>query len=781
MTDFNVGNAFSELKKFLKEMFQFDENDLDFGIFKVMRLKRKFIEKFIDGDGPNDLKAIVANELSGLQNADLESARSWLENLAVKFGEMGKQAWEAIVANPNDKAATKKFKGLLGIVGDEEKAKAEQQIKILAETSSLSSEHLESKVYNYLLNFFELYYQNGDFGYNTRASSAFKVPYEADYDGSDTLFHWKHKDSYYIKTGNGFFSVKFDLLGQTIEFRAEAGGDADDAAQNNNKESSVKHYRLERINFQDGVWQVIFKLAKESTPKTEIYPQIWQTVFKRDDELSRYLFKKDGTKSIFNDLAGDYDKTDNGQVKGIGQLRLKTDNYCKELAKKTEFKDLGRNADKRAQALQEDEIAQALFRLDQNLNKFYVGMDADYFIHKDLRGFLQFEKDRFVKNVIFSDLDALLYASRDNSTILIARAFGNVAERIISFLDSIETFQRNLFCLKKKVVDTQWLLSTGKIPESFYPQLLENQSQLAEWKSVYGIDVKTIKDIKDNPTLVVDTKLFSRNSSNFVDDLLSNEAFDNLDEKVDGLLIHSENWQALNILQDKYNQSVKCICIDPPYNIGNDGFLFKDSFKHSSWISAILDRLRLSKALMRSDGVLYSNIDSNEKDNLEACLQSIFEPKNIIAELIWVQHTTYSQSPTYSTNHEYIKVASKNRLKVENIPSMFREKKPGYSDLIKLIADLNPQYPPVEKIEQEIKDFMAEQQHRLTENLNLQGIPYSKRIDPLRSLYSYRYAEYRDDKGNYIEEKVAKAKKAKIWVFSNDKPSMPGSIHSTPQ
>lgn len=772
----NVGDTFSELKMFLKEMFQFNENDLDFGIFKVIRLKRQFIEKFIDGDGPDDLRAVVTNELSGLQNADLESARSWLSNFAGQFGERGAKAWKAMAFNPHDKASKAKFESLLVLVDDEEKAKAEQQIKLLTETSSLSSAHLEAKVYNYLLNFFELYYQNGDFGYNTRASTSFKVPYEVDYDGADILFHWKHKDSYYIKTGNGFHSVKFDLLGETIEFRVEAGGEADDTPQNNNKEGTFKHYRLARIEKQDGVWQIIFNLSKKSTSKSKIYPKIWRTVFRRNEDLSHYLLKKDGAKPIFKDLDGDYEKTDSGQLKGISHLRLNADKYYKELAKKSEFKDLGRNADKRAKVLQEDETAGSLFRIDQNLNKFYVGMDADYFIHKDLRGFLNIEKDRFIKNVIFSDLYALLHASRDNTTMLIARAFSNVADRIIDFLDAIETFQKNLFTLKKKVIGTHWLISVGKIPESFFSRLIGNQDQLAEWQSVYGVEVKTSDDIKAHPTLVVDTSLFDTSDPDFTAELLSDPAFDDLDAQTDGLLIHSENWQVLNLLQEKYRGQIKTVYIDPPYNTGSDGFLYKDAFRHSSWAAMMNDRLALTLPLFKPDGVLFASIDYQERDSLTQLLNQLFGNQNRVEELIWTQNTTKSQSPTYSTNHEYIEVYAKNLEVAKKDFGMFREPKPGYLEIMELMESLNLKYPSVKEIEKAIKDLMENHRKEFKEELQKMGLEYNtetKKLDPWKGIYNYRYAEYRNATGNLVAEQEAKKAAASIWVWREDNPSFP--------
>lgn len=72
----------------------------------------------------------------------------------------------------------------------------------------------------------------------------------------------------------------------------------------------------------------------------------------------------------------------------------------------------------------------------------------------------------------------------------------------------------------------------------------------------------------------MDTSLFvTPDEQALIDDILSNPAFDHLDEQTDGLLIHSENWQALNLLQEKFRERVQCIYIDPPYNTGGDGFL----------------------------------------------------------------------------------------------------------------------------------------------------------------------------------------------------------------
>ncbi|GAB6057570.1 site-specific DNA-methyltransferase [Desulfonatronum parangueonense] len=782
-------SEFDQLRVFLKEMFQFEDHDLDFGIYRIIRLKRRFIETFIDGDGDSSLRATVTRALSGVHNTQSEAARNWLASFAATLGDKGSAKWKAMDAAPASRAAQADFRVMLALAEEQEREQVEAQLKIFIETRRLSVADLEVRVYNHLLNFFELYYQHGDFGYNTRAASAFKVAYEADYDGSDTLFHWKHKDSYYIKTGNGFHSVRCEINGQWIEFRLNGSEDEAGAEErNNNKDSAIKHYRLLDVQLVEEIdgqgkprtlWQVRFALAAASTPKTEIYPYLWREVFADATDLTPYLYKKPGKnddppgKPLFNDLGDDYAKTDGGSVKGIGQLRLKFEKYVEELAGRDEFKDLGKNADERKQSLERDAVAKALWQLDRNLNKFFVGNDSDYFIHKDLLSFLTREKARFIRQVIFSDLDALLHAGEDNATTLIARAFNIVADTLINFLAAIENFQKGLFEMKKKVVDTHYLISVGNIPATFHQRVLACEAQRAEWREVFKVDVSDAEQIVEHPTLVLDTSLYRDVDPDFQDDLLSLPEFDDLDARTDGLLINSENWQALNLLQEKFREQIKCIYIDPPYNTGGDGFLYKDSFRHSSWASMIHDRLQLAYPLLSKSGVLFASIDDKERTQLENQLKLIFGPGNRVEELIWAQNSNKNKSPTYSTNHEYVQVFSRDLDTVKVDQSMFREAKPGLSDIMELVEKIGFNYPSIEEIELAIVQLFDKHRREFRDDLEEQGIEFDKNLDLWKGLYNYKNAEYRDDKGHYVLEENAKQRKANIWIWRESDASMP--------
>ncbi|MDP2418483.1 MAG: DNA methyltransferase, partial [Hydrogenophaga sp.] len=779
-----AATPFSQFQQFLREMFQFDHNELDFGLFKVLRLKRTYIEQFIGGDGDQDLRRIVSRELQAIRSADDADERQWLGNHCERLGIKAKKAWDSALAdvqNPTQQDALRQ--AVRTLEEDDKLTQTLERLDRWLQAQQHSTSHLEAQLYNYLLNFFELYYQNGDFGYNSRAANAFKVPFEADYDGADTLFHYKHKDCYYIKTANSFPEVRLDVLGKKLVFRIQAGGDFESAAQNNNKDTDIKLYKFVGLAEQDGECVASFQLAKTGTPKAELYPRIMQALTGSAD-MHRYLWQKssDGVKPIFKDLGRDHDKTEGGQVKGINQLRLSADTYLEALAKQDAFKTLGKNADDRQQALAQDSTAQTLLHIDKALNRFYVGQDADYFIHKDLHGFLTREKDRFIKNVIFSNLEALLDLRADAATRVIARAFNAVAGRIIEFLDATETFQRNLFTLKKKVIDTHWLISLGKIPPAFWPRLLAHAPLRGYWQREFKQTVSpsaSLEDLQALPTLVVDTSLFTDEAGQaLMDEILSDPAFDHLDEQTDGLLIHSENWQALNLLQEKFRERIQCIYIDPPYNTGGDGFLYKDSFRHSSWAAMMADRLALAKPLLGSHGVLFASIDDKERLSLERLLADTFGEENRVEELIWAQNTTKNQSPTYSTNHEYVEVFARSLTNVSQATAMFREPKPGYSEMMELVERLNPCYPPLVEVEQAIKALFEQHKEDLKAELEEAGIEYEKNLDPWKGLYNYSHAEYRAAEGKLVTELDAKQLNANVWIWREDNPSAPAGKQS---
>ena len=127
----------------------------------------------------------------------------------------------------------------------------------------------------------------------------------------------------------------------------------------------------------------------------------------------------------------------------------------------------------------------------------------------------------------------------------------------------------------------------------------------------------TVAFLKANPFLLVDTAFFNKR---FKTELLN--TVDSLDAQIDGVIFCADNYHALNLINDKYAASIKCAYIDPPYNTGEDGFAYRDSYKTSSWLSMMSDRLSWMVNLMQKDGVFFGSIDERELHSFDQVLKN---------------------------------------------------------------------------------------------------------------------------------------------------------------
>ena len=190
------------------------------------------------------------------------------------------------------------------------------------------------------------------------------------------------------------------------------------------------------------------------------------------------------------------------------------------------------------------------------------------------------------------------------------------------------------------MVETNYCITLDRIPEELYTDIMANDAQREEWVRLFAINEiegsgnkkdmfdtgtsgysipLTFNFLKENPFLVLDTALFD---NNFKQRLIS--SIDNFEKQLNGTLINSDNFQALNLLQKKYQEQVKCIYIDPPYNAQSSEIMYKNTFKHSSWLSLMNNRLNLSKLLLNNDGVKIVAIDEVEQEVLGQLLSINF-------------------------------------------------------------------------------------------------------------------------------------------------------------
>ena len=252
--------------------------------------------------------------------------------------------------------------------------------------------------------------------------------------------------------------------------------------------------------------------------------------------------------------------------------------------------------------------------------------------------------------------------TNSNNWLETAKLVHSIASQIIEFLSHIEEFQKRLWLKKKFILSTHYCLTLDRVPEELYPEIIQNTAQLEEWKTLFAIheirnnligadytEPLSVDFLKENPNLVLDTCHFK---SDFKDRLLSH--FDDLDNETEGLLIHGENFQGLNLLTEKYRESLKAIYIDPPYNTDASAILYKNNYKDSSWMSLMADRILISQGLLADNGIFCAAIDDVEAANLRQLLQSIFGKENELGIVAVCSHTSGRPTPTgFASAHEY--------------------------------------------------------------------------------------------------------------------------------
>jgi adenine-specific DNA-methyltransferase len=242
---------------------------------------------------------------------------------------------------------------------------------------------------------------------------------------------------------------------------------------------------------------------------------------------------------------------------------------------------------------------------------------------------LRRELDFYIKNEVMhlDDIENET-APRVEQYLAKIRAIRRIAHKIIDFLAQLENFQKKLWLKKKFVVETQYCVTLDRVPEELYPEIAANDAQREEWVRLFAIDEiqgdlttpgyskpLRVEFLEANPYLVLDTCHFS---DDFKWRLLA--SFDDLDEQCDGLLIHSDNFQALNLLLERYRGQVKCVYIDPPYNTDQDRqtgkFLYKNAYEHSTWLTMMTNRLSLDAQLLDQEGAHFVSTDENELHRL---------------------------------------------------------------------------------------------------------------------------------------------------------------------
>jgi adenine-specific DNA-methyltransferase len=580
---------FQELVAKLREIFQIDRPELDFGIYRILNARADEINMYLEQRLPEKVQAALSsgNEIQREQ--------------AVRELQEKEEQYTADGVDPNNVPKVKELR------------------KKLAEYSSGASEH-ENAVFSHLLTFFSRYYDNGDFISQRRyKGDTYAIPYA----GEEVMLHWANKDQYYTKSGENFANYSFKLEdGRTVHFRLVSADTAKDNSKDNEKERR-------------------FALVQ---PKT---------VIRTDEQGDEYEDELIPVEEIDNDdnqelvIRFEYVPQSKGTKQDV-LVKKAVDVVLDDEGVKAHWLDLANRAPT------EKNPQRTL--LEKYLTDYTTKNTADYFIHKDLGSFLRRELDFYIKNDVMHLDDvqnAGAFADIEKNLRMI-QCLRGIALELTDFLAQLEGFQKRLWLKKKFVISSHYCITLDRVPEELYPEIAANERQWAQWQQLgvwVGATSGTVEDLKAGLYRMVDTSLFE---VGFAQRMLAN--LDDINSELGGVVINSDNFQALNLVKERYRGSVDFTYIDPPYNTVHSKIAYKNQFEHSSWLSLISNTLPLTQQL---HGDLFSfgfAIDDYEYNNAFACLRDHFSDCDV--STIVINHHPQGSGGRLSRTHEYYIVAS---------------------------------------------------------------------------------------------------------------------------
>ena len=484
-----------ELAKFqalLRELFQFECADLDFGIYRIMNHKRDVVDRYVKYELPAAIEQAVgegAIETEGARVRTFEKIRDQL----IEF--VGADA----IAPGGE------------LIKYQEIPLAQKYMLWRERTRhSESASDVRRDIYNHLYSFFSRYYQDGDFVPKRRYS--WEHPYVVPYNGEEVHFHWANRDQYYVKSAEHFTDYRYRTRsGVAVRF-------------------SVHSVNVEQDDVK-GKTRFFFPLVGEAGWDAEA--RVLEVPF--DHRLPTAAEAKDLKKS------GEQEIILERAEASVPEALAASPEAAKALLDRWD----GHTGDGDAPSL-----------FIHHARRFARKRTSDFFIHRDLRAFLARELDYYVRSEVLGLRSLVAGGeARADAWLDKVRIIREVGANVIEFLAQIEGFQKMLWEKRKFVVDVQYCVAAQLIPGRLLSQVVACEAQWEAWRGqgcVADDDTLFSGDngpdarrgfLERNRGLLLDTRHFE---PQFVDDLLA--ALDDIGDKTDGLAIQSENWQALNLL-----------------------------------------------------------------------------------------------------------------------------------------------------------------------------------------------------------------------------------------
>ena len=275
--------------------------------------------------------------------------------------------------------------------------------------------------------------------------------------------------------------------------------------------------------------------------------------------------------------------------------------------------------------------------LERAFRLFERQSEVDYFINKNARRFLREQFNLWLYQYVFEPEErrGTIWTEKRIRQLQVLK---EIAYKIIDFIAQFEDELVKIWNKPKFVLESHYVITLDRIAsreggKEVLARLFAHpgmEPQVREWRDLGMVGEDFTPEqvwVEDGERgrlheryqyLPLDTKYFPDLEMEIL------ALFDHLDQELDGWLVHSENYQALNTMLSKFRERVKCIYIDPPYNSKSTEIHYVNRYKHSSWLCLMENRLHIAHRFLTKDGVLIVAIDENEQERLGCLLEALF-------------------------------------------------------------------------------------------------------------------------------------------------------------
>jgi len=291
-------------------------------------------------------------------------------------------------------------------------------------------------------------------------------------------------------------------------------------------------------------------------------------------------------------------------------------------------------------ALKKKGIAITEEQLERAFRIFAKQSEVDFFINKNAKAFLQ-EQFKLWSYQYFWEGAKEWSADRVNEIQILK----DIAFKIIDFISQFEDELVKIWNKPKFAKNSNYVITLDRIKDINIIEKILNHSniknQIQEWEELGIVDEGfKIEDAFENDLtgthlakkykhLPIDTKYFKDLELEILNQ------FDDLDKSLDGWLIKSENYQALNTILPKFREKVQTIYIDPPFNLdSSDQFLYRTNYKDSNWATLLENRLRIAKDWLNEKGSIFVRCDYNGNWIVRPLMNEVFGRENFRNEVV---------------------------------------------------------------------------------------------------------------------------------------------------